>query len=430
MAHWTANLIRFVLLASVVFSKNAVAAEPSPPNYAIGQWKAKLGSHDYAVRRNAHSWLLAKSNDDTERDVLMKQLGQGLFDADLEVRLQCQRLLDDIRQQAMDLQVARLRDANFDAAEVKLNGWTEFSRIVGDDSSSRDFYANLYDRYAARIDRMIEREASAEPSVKTRYHANHDSDVANRTYSIHSGDIIAWSLLLFADCLPKDRKLATKQTISLTSQRIMSSLSHSGLGPTPTKSDEVDVIARLVDQWLRGHSQSGNLNDQLKIAMRYRCTELAAELSVQILREPGFPPAWQATAMLAATALEPGLERFTAGPSDQVKGSKPNKIESSFDLDAVLLSRLSDSRTAYAWQLIPSRKATLHTLVCDVAMASLLHRRQIDPRLAGFEELQAHPWLLFRDHSLGFRDENSRMVAHHKARELIESLNVSERSGK
>jgi hypothetical protein len=88
-------------------------------------------------------------------------------------------------------------------------------------------------------------------------------------------------------------------------------------------------------------------------------------------------------------------------------------------LERLLVERVSDNRTAHVWQLIASRKIKIRTQVSDVAVALMLHQQGIDPRNAGFAELQADPFVVFREHSLGFSSESERRNAYVKAQKLL-----------
>ena len=81
-------------------------------------------------------------------------------------------------------------------------------------------------------------------------------------------------------------------------------------------------------------------------------------------------------------------------------------------------ARLEDDRVAHGWQMIPSQKTRIRTEVRDVALAVLLHHHGVDPRSVGFEQLQADPLLLYRDHSLGFADQAARSDCRRRA-ELV-----------
>lgn len=205
-------------------------------------------------------------------------------------------------------------------------------------------------------------------------------------YRLTNNDAVRWALLLFCDSSNVDLRRP-----DLTS-RILQSLTHSGLGPTQTSPGDQRVLGQLIDHWITTHPEAGTLRSQLIVAMRYERPTLAHALIDKAFHDNASPAASQATAMLCATVL----------------GGK--------DVRSQLTRRLYDQRTAHVWQLIPSRKTKIQTEVRDVAMALLLHHNGIDPRSVGYVELQADPLMLFRDHSLGFADNQEREAAHAKAR--------------
>jgi hypothetical protein len=138
--------------------------------------------------------------------------------------------------------------------------------------------------------------------------------------------------------------------------------------------------------------------ERLLILMRYRCDETASQLCRDVLSDLNAAASTQVTALLCGLAL---------GRSD---------------IESQALLRLEDDRTAHVWQLIASRRKRIRTQVGDVALVVLLHQHGIDPRTVGFDELQADPRLVFRDHSLGFPDDRSRRDCRRRAMELLPAV--------
>jgi hypothetical protein len=168
------------------------------------------------------------------------------------------------------------------------------------------------------------------------------------------------------------------------------------MGPNIGDSSDAVVVGRMISHWLGSGPSRGTVRQRILIAMRYSCDERASELCDQVLSDTQALPASQVTAMLAAVVLR-----------------RPN-------LRSQLAVRLADDRTAHVWQLISSRHTKIRTQVRDVALALMLHLDKIDPRQVGFDELQADPLLLFRDHSLGFANDDARAAAHQRGLAMIE----------
>ncbi|MFK8115422.1 MAG: hypothetical protein AB8B91_24710, partial [Rubripirellula sp.] len=137
--------------------------------------------------------------------------------------------------------------------------------------------------------------------------------------------------------------------------------------------------------------------ERLLASMRYQCRVLVSELCDGVFQDPQSPAATQVTALLCAAAIGRN------------------------DIELQARNKLQDERTAHVWQLIAARKTKIRTQVRDVALALLLQHHGIDPRKAGFTELQADPLLVFRDHSLGFADEEARQRALTEAFRLLDS---------
>ena len=73
---------------------------------------------------------------------------------------------------------------------------------------------------------------------------------------------------------------------------------------------------------------------------------------------------------------------------------------------------LTDRRVCQIWQIMASRRRAVQTQLGDTALALLMYCRGIDPRDAGYLDLQADPLNVYREQSLGFETENQRSKAH------------------
>ncbi|WP_442509740.1 hypothetical protein SH528x_001332 [Novipirellula sp. SH528] len=356
-----------------------------------------LDSESFATRQHAALQLLdAATTPDVppqQRHAVREQLRRGLDHPSLEVQVQAFRLLQQIDQAAVDAQIRQLLSPKINPTDVDLVGWKAFSELVGDDTASRQFYARMYLGHQRQIEHLIRQQQSAARFTRVGRAGGSES-----RYPAANHDLDRWALVLFADSI-----LDPAASVN-PSARLMMSLAHSGVGPCLGDDEDDELVRRLIHEWLLRHRELGSVCDQLRIAMRYRCDSLAMELCHRILADPHSPATWQTTAILAASVLSASHAGFA---------------ESELEFDSVLASRLADKRTAHVWQLIPSRKTKIRTQVCDVAMAMLLFRHQIDPRSAGFVELQADPTLIYRDDSIGFRDESEREVAHQQARRRL-----------
>ncbi|MFG0262927.1 MAG: hypothetical protein ACF788_11100 [Novipirellula sp. JB048] len=367
----------------------------APPQY----WIELLDADQYATRKKAVAHLLSDAHHPNRtaeaRRAVHESLLQALEHESLEVRWQSRRLLRQIEQATREDQIERLLNPRADAASIDLLGWQSFAELVGDDRASRRFYAHLYQAQTQRIESWLRVNVSETPRAMEPIATD-----ARRVFnSLQTDDLDGWALLLFVDSLTPRRTQADLST------PMMIALAHSNLAPDLARAADAALLRRLIRAWLVRHATIGNRCDQLLIAMRYQCKPLATQLCMRILDDRDCPASWQTTAMLAASAL----------------GSSPSTFPANH-LDAILISRLGDKRTAARWQLVPARQTTIQTQVGDVAMAMLLHRHQLDPRRAGFSELQADPMLIYRDHSIGFGDDSQRERAHRQAMGLLREI--------
>jgi hypothetical protein len=208
-------------------------------------------------------------------------------------------------------------------------------------------------------------------------------------FRLPADDTGGWAMLLLVDIQSANH---TKANLG---SRIAMALSNSAMGPKIAGKRDAEVVRRFIDRWARAEDRGRAVRQRLLVAMRYDCHATAAQLCDQILADVSASPSTQVTGLLCGLAL------------------------GRTDLETQARRRLDDDRTAHVWQLIASRKTKIRTQVRDVALAVLLHHHGIDPRQAGFEELQADPVLVFRDHSLGFPSEITRRESYLAAMSLL-----------
>ena len=338
------------------------------------QWVELLGHQTYQSRERARRVLTQIGPSDAVREALTG----GLRSSSLEVRQASLRLLQQFELQTFDRELQRLASPEVSPSDVRLVGWQDFSAIAGDDHWSRKLYGRIARRHHAFIDRLVN-QCSA-PGMRNQNPDGHRSLSSGNDGRGHLG------VLLFSDSLEVE---LGRPDLSAC---ILNALGHSGLGPIRVSGGDRLVIERLVDHWIGRHSRLGNGRERLIVAMRYDCKSRAGQLCRQTLADDSAAASALVTAMLCASVL------------------------GEHDLRSQLTRRLEDDRTSHVWQLIAASKTKIRTQVRDVALALLLHDDGIDPRQVGFVELQADPLLLFREHSLGFADDQSRQTAHQQGR--------------
>lgn len=298
----------------------------------------------------------------------------------LEVRMAASRILDDLATAAHDAELERLLNPHCEASTIRLDHWLAFVALVGDDMPARNSFATISRRLGVSPYSPPE---SQDASIRIK-----QSREQLDPYSLDPADTTAWMLLLMLD-------LEQCESLSHMTPRLAIALSHCPMGPTVPGSYEGVVLGRLIDRWV---FQAGHLcgdRERLLIAMRYDRRQAARTLCGRVLEDDAAPAATVVTGLLVASVLgQNEIERHAVG-------------------------RLEDDRVAHVWQMIPAKKTRIRTEVRDVALALLLHHRGIDPRDAGFAELQADPLLRYRDHSLGFPDTPSRLECRRRADQLL-----------
>ena len=299
----------------------------------------------------------------------------------MEVRAASRRLLNEMQLARRDGQLERLMNPRCPADTIAIAGWSMFCRIAGDDMHARRLFSRLSQRHPDALNRLDRNEhPEGQPPL-----------CGLDPWRMSADDTAGWALLLLSEsgrCKDRNRTF---------NSRLGTALSCSPMGPSVNGRADARVLQRLIDHWLRIPAERHAQRDRLLIAMRYGCHAAAAELCGQVLNDRTAAPSTEVTALLAAGALHRS------------------------DLELQAMARLHDSRTAHVWQLIASRKVKIRTQVRDVALAVLLHHRGIDPRQAGYRDLQADPSLIYRDHSLGFPDTSARREAQATSVNLLAS---------
>ena len=309
----------------------------------------------------------------------MHALRRGLDHQSVERRLAAKRLMDELAFGYRKQQLMLLRDKRCPVESIQIPGWRQFSKIVGEDMGDRRFFEKISHQYGAILNRFFE----GADVIQERIIASLDP------WKLPSGKTLDWALLLFLETdHAANRKLGCNW-------RLTTALSSSAMGPAAD--DRQIVLQRLIEYWLGQQVNPVATRDCLLVAMRCGCHEVASELCERVWADKQGSPATQVTAMLVANAL--------------------GKV----DIEARATERLSDDRIALVWQAMGSRPSRIRTQVADVGRVILLHRKGIDPRSAGYHELQADRLLVFRDHSLGFSDQKSREASWQITDELLQS---------
>ena len=360
---------------------------------AIDVLVSQLGSDVYRQRARASESLreLGASLQDRPDKLflLTSRLRAAANNRMLEIAIEIEHVIESIMEQSFEYEHAKLLDSSALGSDVSIHHWKEFKSIVGADINARRFFAGL----AMRNPNFFQVRSDVSEPTTGRLTLS-----PLIPYSLDCDDAIGWATLLLLDCHNN-----SQSSLALRS-RILMSLAHSNLGPHIRGDCNDQPLLRLLRHWVLKNHGSAFACERLLVAMRYGFHDMAEELVHDHFACDASVPAWRATAILAAT-------RLCIQPDNSLSPSLHNALH----------SHLSDSRVVHIWQVAPSKRTWIRTQLRDVALACLLFRSGIDPREVGFSELQAHPWLLYRDHSLGFASEAERERAHRSGIKLLQS---------
>ena len=357
----------------------AAENDPAIRLHEMRDWVDALSDESFH-RRQAAAYKLREGAllGGARGEAALAALRLGRQNSSLETRIASERILQSLALSAFDDQIDQLLNPHVPPEGIAMAGWKPFSEMAGSDLAAR----SLFSRIAVQHDRILRTMQSPATDAALR-------NALPDPYTLGNDDAVSWALVLLTDsqCDP----LQSTHAFS----KITVSLSNSTMGPNLRDANDAAVVRRMISHWIGNHPQRGTTAQRILIAMRYSCEQRAAQLCDQVLADPHALPTSQVTAMLAASVLR-----------------RPH-------LRPQLIARLSDDRTAHVWQLIASRQTKIRTQVRDVALALLLRLHDTDPRAAGFDELQADPLLIYRDHSLGFANDAARAAAHAKGLTLI-----------
>jgi hypothetical protein len=365
----------------------------SPENkFSPDKLVQNLGHASYLERSQAQrrlQELVAQKSSKTEALAALRRCTKS---ADLEIRESALRILREAEHQSVQLEIEKLLDLTNPSSKINLPLWSQYSAMAEQDIDSRLLFAKLATDHLIAL-RYLSHcyQDNAKPKAPQKRTASDLVQVHHLLdpYSIASDDAALWALLLCVDD-PRFRLglggLSTRTTLALT---------QTGTGPVLPSRRESAVVKRMIGKWVAKDRGTGLDRERLAIAMKYQCHQEASFLCDQVLQDRFATPSSHAMALLCASTL-----------------GRPH-------VEHLLIERVSDHRTAHVWQLIASRKTKIRTQVSDVAVALMLHQQGIDPRKAGFAELQADPFVVFREHSLGFSSESERQDAYTKAWKLL-----------
>ncbi|TWU05835.1 hypothetical protein [Stieleria varia] len=360
-----------------------------------------LGSESFAERtKSQRSLVRIAAADQQSYAIVIQSLQQSVADRDIEVSIASRELISEIR----DLQWHRLTEDALRAKDIDelrfLPGWVQFSELFGADVESR----NLYRRICRRHARVLQSCFAVDPETKASVSKSFRLQAIDFGRLDRESDAI-WALVMFLDCTGGHREGGRM------SWQLGSLLRQPGHGPVESLSSD-PAFRRVIETWLRLHESTGLSIDRIKIAMRYRCGDTAAEISRRILDSPTSPASDQAIALLTLT-------RLSSLTSTHYRAGGWSESER-MSLQTTLRGLLDDRRVCHCYRTRENPNKPAQVQLGDVALALLMNQSGLDPRTVGFQELQADPMFIYRDTSLGFASEAQRQQAKETARGLLQ----------
>lgn len=317
-----------------------------------------------------------------------ESLVEGLSAESLEIRLAAKELLETLDSQQLERQIAKLLRGNSELDITFLPAWDRFHQLCGDSPGTRRLYAGLLREhgYSLRwLADVAEPGLLADPQELTSL----DHYLPIEAKLINQGDPHRWALILLA---ASQRQFID---VPVLTSRVRGGLLNPKVQAGLAASKHYPVLQRLVGQWLSITSANYVNSTMLKIGLAYDCQDVAAELAERSLANPHASPASLATSLILLARLQP------------------------VRAETELVRWVDDRRVCHVWQIVAARRRAVQTQVGDVAVALLLHLENRDPREHGFVDLQADPQLIFREFSMGFEDEKSRLAAHASAQTTL-----------
>ena len=367
-----------------------------------------LSSDSYVTRQMATDRILAIG------PRAIGPLQAAMSDPSLDVRSQAKLIVRKIHDEDVERTLQRLLapDGENDGDALRLPMWTSLSTYLGDDRNARRIYGELSNRY---------RESMTALSGDQQCHYRLPSPSRLDPQKLDRSELLGWMMVLLVDLSVDQAPLlastessqhlkskplpALNQTTRYASlsTRLAATLNHPKRCPDLVLEGkaygdlEREALRRLISAWVSSDHRLVCPQDRLAIAMRYDCLEQARELCTAVLSRQSSEPRSVAMALLAAATLDhPELTDY---------------------LDKFAFDR----RVAHHFQLVGIPAVFVNTQVRDVVLALRLRQHGLDPRDAGFVQLQADPTYVYRPISLGFSCDSQRNRCHDDAALIIQS---------
>jgi hypothetical protein len=347
----------------------------------------QLGAKSYAQRRRASRELAAVGA--PAKAALMAARDHR----DPEVRRRVHEALETVLELDFHLRLeAFMADAD-GRADHGLAGWTRFRALVGESGPARRLFAAMQQAERPLLEAAENDPAGAAELLEERCEdlqaAMQPDEQAPETPSLESV-----AAILF---VAGDREVAVSSSAGTS---VYGLSMNDELFRAANAGERSQVVKRLLGAWVR-RSESVDwttANQSCFLAVQYRLKD-GIDLALDVLRHDGAPQHLRQVAVQTLARL----------------GGKQVLPE---------LSALLDDRSVCASRIVDDQPdETIKTLICDVALASMLYLTGQEPEDYFFDKdkVESDLVMLFNASSLGFADEKSRAAALKKWKEWAEA---------
>ncbi|HUY36698.1 MAG TPA: hypothetical protein VMV69_28445 [Pirellulales bacterium] len=344
----------------------------------------QLGAKSYTARRRASRELLAVGA--PAKAALLAARDHR----DPEVRYRVNELLETVLELDFQLRLKAFMADVDGRIEHHLAGWSRYRDLVGENGPSRRLFVAMQQAERRLLEVVEQSPADAGEWLEARCEeleaARQADEPLSQPPSLGS---IAAVLFVASDPELSVSSHAGTCVYSLGVQDEMFKAASAG--------EKAQTVKRLLGAWVRrGDSIDWAVaNQSCVLAVHFRLPE-GIDLARALLRGDGTPQ---------------NVRQFAIQTLARLGGKQLVPEISALLVDRAELAERSDDE----------HDQTIKTLICDVALASLVYLTGQNLEDYGFEEVQSNPIMLFDARTLGFADPEAREAALKKWRQWTET---------
>ncbi len=350
----------------------------------IAELIEQLGAKSYTARRRASRELLAVGA--PAKDALLASRSHR----DPEVRYRVDELLQTVLELDFHLRLKAFISDVDGRNEHDLAGWSRYRELVGENGPARRLFAAMQQAERHLLDVVERNPADAGELLEERCEELQAAQQADEQPSQPTslGSIAAVLFVASNPELPVSPHAGT-YVYNLSVQDEMFNAATAG--------EKAQTVKRLLGAWVRRSElvDWSVANQSCILAVHYRLQE-GIDLARAMLHSEGTPQPMrqvsiQTLARLGGKQLVPEIGALLADRSEVAERSAGDDDE------------------------------TIKTLICDVALASLVYLTGQNLEDYGFDEVQSNPVMLFDARTLGFEDSDVREEALIKWKDWAET---------